>query len=375
MRWPLAFVALAVAGCAGEPAEGPSDAGDAGPPMPDGGLLDWAVDAIGPFGAGYRSWKATYEPAGPGGSREITINVWYPTLDTEGVPPAYLGVFQDADVITDATLAPPVDPAGYPVHVYSHGNWGWGGTSSDMMRWFASHGWVAIAPDHAGNTLPENTDEIPFAIHYLRSMDITASLDALEALPAEDPLAGRCRTDRVLLSGHSFGSRTAWASGGATYDVAEIEAMCATGTDFADACTPEEIALFGAGLGDPRVAAGLPMAGGVGEEPGWFGLTGYDAVAKPYMLMTGSLDPVGGENVFERVTAIDFTWLDFVGGCHQLFALGGCPELDEVEGWALVDTYALAFARRHILDDPNAHIAGILDGSVVLSPKVVFEKK
>jgi predicted dienelactone hydrolase len=370
----LVAIAVIGAGCGVEEVVSPAPLVDAGPDMPDGGLLDWEVDQLGPFHVGYRSLQTSYENPVSGATREITVNVWYPTLDTEGPSPAYLHAFLDPDVIEGATLAPPQDPAGYPVHLYSHGNWGFGGTSSDLMHWFASHGWVAIAPDHAGNTLPDMVDKIPLAIHYLRTTDLSASLDVLENLPAGDPLSGKHRTDRVLLSGHSFGTLTAWATGGAEFDVASVQAKCDAG-DFSEPCQPDEIALFAAGLGDARIAAGLPMAGGVGDEPGWFGLTGYDAAQKPYLLMSGSADPVGAENVFERVTALDFTWLDFVGGCHQLFALGGCQDLDEKEGWALVDTYALAFARRHILDDPSARIGAILDGSEILSDKVVFQKK
>ncbi|MBK9262669.1 MAG: hypothetical protein IPM54_23065 [Polyangiaceae bacterium] len=343
--------------------------------MPEGGLLDYPVDEVGPFRVGYRTFIHTYSPADNSGPRDIRINIWYPTLDTEGENPKYINVFPDDDVFIDAKLAPPMEAAGYPVHVHSHGYSGFGGTSSNMMHWFASHGWVAIAPDHTGNTLPEHEDKKPITISYWRSMDISASLDVLETLDASDPLAGKCRTKNALLSGHSFGSFTTWATGGATFDVAEVQAMCDSGTKFSEPCTAEQIAVFGKGLGDLRIAAGLPMAGGVGTGPGWFGYDGMDAVQKPYMLMTGTLDPVGAENVWDRIKTIDFTWLDFVGGCHQLFGLGGCQEFDSFEGWALVDSYALAFANRHILGDENPRVLGILDGSEVLSSKVIFNHK
>ena len=179
----------------------------------------------------------------------------------------------------------------------------------------------------------------------------------------------------MLLSGHSFGSETAWGTGGATYDIAEIQAMCDGGMKFSEPCTPEQIAIFEPGLKDPRVIAGLPMAGGAGTEPGWFGVDGYNAVKKPYMLMTGTADPVGAENVWSRVTSIDFTWLDIEGGCHQLFALGGCKDFPDAEGYALVNTYSLAFAQRHVLGDTAARVAAILDGTEVLSPKVHFQHK
>ena len=340
---------------------------------PEGSLLDSPVDAIGPFRVGYRSFVYTYQPKGVPGPREIRVNLWYPTLDEEGTPPRYINVFPDDDVFEGASVAPPVEAAGYPVHLHSHGYSGFGGTSSDMMRWFASHGWVAVAPDHTGNTLPEHEDTVPLTMSFLRSMDLTASLDAIEALPADDPLAGKCRTGEVLLSGHSFGGRTAWATGGAKYDLAAIQALCDDGSKFSEPCTPEQIAVFGDGLGDPRVVAGIPMA--IGHGDGWFGEDGYNAVKKPYLYMTGTLDPVGAENVWSRVTSIDFTWLDFEGGCHQLFALGGCQEFDSYEGWRLVNIYAFAFARRHVLGDTSDKVRTILDGTEVLSPKVRYQHK
>ncbi|UQA59649.1 alpha/beta hydrolase family protein [Polyangium aurulentum] len=348
---------------------------DPGPKMPDGAPLDAPVDQLGPFRVGYRTFLHTYQPDGLGGPREIRIDLWYPTLDTEGTPPKYLNVFKDDDVLEGATVAPPWDPAGYPVHVHSHGAWAFGGTSADLMHYFASHGWVAIAPNHLGHTLPEHTEDLlPISLRILRSMDISASLDLLEDLPEGDPLAGKCRTDKAFLSGHSAGAQTTWSSAGAAFDMASVQAMCDSGT-FAAPCTPEELAIFEAGLGDDRIAAGLPMAGGVGDEPGWFGNDGYDAAKNPFMLMSGTLDPVGAENVWERVKSLDYTWLDFEGGCHQLFALGGCSKLETYEGYALVNTYANAFARRHVLGDTSARVAAILDGSESLSPKVHFQHK
>lgn len=376
LRSLVAPLGLLVAlGCSSSADKEPPPASVDTLPMPEGGLLDYSVDAAGPFNVGYRTWTYSYEAPGGAGTREILINVWYPTLDKEGAAPHYIGLFPDASSFEGASLAPPLDPAGYPVHAYSHGHAGFGATSSFLMRYFASHGWVAVAPDHKGNTLSDPKGSAPLSIHYLRSLDMAASLDSLEDLAAGDPLAGKCLTKNVVLSGHSFGTETAWSVGGATYDMAEIQAKCGSGTSFPEPCTPEQIAVFEPGLGDPRVKAGIPMAGGTGTGPGWFTEGGYDAVSKPYMLMSGTDDPVGAENVWARVTSIDFTWLDILGGCHQLFALGGCKGISDEEGFPVVSTYALAFANRFILDDKSPSVAGILDGSDTVSPKVHFYHK
>jgi len=350
-----------------------TDSGDVGVPqipMPKGDLLSFPLDTIGPFHVGYRTIEITYTPPAQTTPRTIVVNLWYPTLDADGDHPAYLMIFKDKDALLGASLAPPVDPKGYPVHVYSHGSSGFGGTSAFMARQFASHGWVYVAPDHLGNTLGAGEGKRPLSIYYLRSTDITASLDALEHLDTTDPLSGKCRTKHVVMSGHSFGTLTTWANGGTTFDTASIQAKCDKG-EFSEPCRPEEIAVFGKGLGDPRVTAGIPMAG---DESDWIAKGGYDAPNKPYMLMTGTAD-VSGAGIFGAVTTLDLTWLEFSGGCHQLFALGGCALFEEKLGWSLVNTYALAFARRYLLGDTSTKTARIVSGEDPLSDRVTLKHK
>ncbi len=369
-----ASVSVSGAGCGSSDSKADpaaSDAAVAQIPMPTGDPLAWAVDERGPFRVGYRRWEISYLPAGQTAERTIGLNVWYPSLDAEGEPPKYVGLFTDDDVMEGASLAPSIWSDGtYPVHVHSHGSSGFGGTSSDMHHWFASHGWVVAAPDHTGNTLGSPEGKKPLSLYYLRSTDVTATLDALESLPAEDPLAGKLRTKAVVLSGHSFGCTTTWSTGGATFDVAKIRAKCEAG-DFSGECTEPELAVFEKGVRDPRVVAGVPMANGASDL---FGDAGYDAPTIPFLLMSGTKD-VSGQSVFDLVTKVDLTWLEFEGGCHQLFALGGCPQLEEKLGWRLVATYAFAFARRYVLGDASGRTANILAGTEVLSDKVLHHKK
>jgi predicted dienelactone hydrolase len=330
-----------------------------------------ALSESGPFRVGYRTLSVDYMPEGTGGlARTIPINVWYPTNDLEGTRVTYAGLFIDADSWRDATLAPPVDPAGYPVHVYSHGHRGFGGTSAALMRHFASHGWVAVAPDHTGNTFGDFTEPNPTNLYFLRSMDISQSLDALESLPSDDPLAGHLQTERVLMSGHSFGVTTTWASAGATYDVARIEARCEAGEI---ECTGAEIAAFAAGVHDARVVAAIGMAGALRED--WFGSAGYETVSVPFFAMSGILDDVGADAQFAEVTGMDLTWIDIEGGCHQAFALGGCDAVADEVVFPIINEYALAFGRRHVLVDARAEVESALDGSREISDLVTFQKK
>ena len=367
MRAVFLLTALLV-GC---PTAPPGDDDDA--TIDDGpDPLAWAVDALGPYNAGWRRWDVTYTPLGGDASRTIGFNVWYPTEATTGGEVRYMDVFLDEVALGDAPAAPPVHGGSYPVMVYSHGFQGWSGTSSDLCRYFASHGWVVVAPDHTGNTLLDHSDPLVTS-HYLdKPQDISRVLDELDALPASDPLAGLADTSAVVLSGHSFGSYPTWALLGATYDPAAIDTACTGGGGLpTGACTDAQRAAFLSGaLDDPRVIASIPMAGTIRRS--FFGDTGHRSVRGPVLFQSGTNDPVGQQAQWDAMDQIDFTWIEIEGACHQTFATGVCDTLEGPEGFAIVDTFALAFARAHVLGDET--VAGILDGTTDVSARVTFSR-
>jgi predicted dienelactone hydrolase len=342
---------------------------DAGPQSGEPSL-DYRTNAPGPFQAGYKTIKHSYKTPGLEEGREILVHVWYPTEATTGDNPLYEGLFLDDQSFVDAPAAAPVAAAGYPVHVHSHGHRGFGGSSANLMRFFASHGWVAIAPDHSGNTLTNNIEPRPTAMFLWRSMDITEALNLADNLPVGDELAGKLRTDAVVMSGHSFGVHTCWASSGATFDPKLIEQGCADKTALPQGCTDAEVAAFNAGVGDKRIVANIAMAGSMKRD--LFGPMGHQSVSIPMLSMSGSDDPVGAETQYQDTKDIALTWIDLAGGCHQTFGLGDCKTLDPELGFAIVNEYALAFARRYVLSDPDSNTAGIVDGTVTVSDLVTF---
>ena len=371
----VCFVAISVACSTSSPSApegdaGTADTGTTAPQIaaPTQPLSSFPVDKAGPYNVGHRSVDMTYTPPGGQPSRTIPVEIWYPTLDAEGETTKYGGIFTDSTVFEGASAAPPPDASGYPVHVYSHGSSGFAGTASRTSRYFASHGWVVAAPNHVGNLLKDGAGKRPLAISYLRSADVTATLDGLEKLAAPDPLAGKLKTKRVLLSGHSFGAFTAWASSGVTFDTKVLETRCAS-DEFSVPCKPEEIAVFQKGLGDPRIVAAVPMAGGVSDS-----VADYGAAKRPILLMSGTLDVSAGP-IYDRAEGIDVTWLELVGGCHEAFALGGCKELDEKLAWSLVSTHILAFGRRHLLGDATQDTTAIVTGERSLSDVVRLKHK
>lgn len=331
--------------------------------------LTWPVTQPGPYAVGYRTFMHTYMPAGSTTPRTIPIGIWYPTLQPNTRHPRYLGTFLDRDSSIDAPPADPIYPRGYPVHVHSHGHRGFGATSSFLMRYFASHGWIAIAPDHVTDTLADGTDPAPIAVHHQRVQDIMVTLDTLAALPDGDPLAHHADTARVLLSGHSFGTETTWALSGAHYDVDQIRAMCLS----AGTCTEADLTEFGAITGDPRIVAAIPMAGAINRS--WFGADAHTTVHIPLFAMSGTADPVGAQTQFDTTIGVDLTWIDVTGGCHQFFALGGCTDIPDSLQPVIVGAYALAMGRRHVLGDTDATVAGLLDGTIPVSDRVTFHRR
>ncbi|TNE88149.1 MAG: hypothetical protein EP330_15950 [Deltaproteobacteria bacterium] len=327
----------------------------------DGLSLD--VRQPGPFSAGYRLLHTTYDPGLGEGERSLDLHVWYPTESTDFDEVAYTyEVFTDAEVVPDAPLAPSAYGGSYPVQAYSHGDRGFGGSSAFLARHFATHGWVTIAPDHVDNLTFDNVEPRPTSLYAHRPMDITAALDALEA---DEVLGAVAATDRVVLSAHSFGNYTTWAAGGSTFEA--VDSICAPE---AEDCTQAEYDAFSAGFGDPRIVATVPMAGVIYRS--WFGDGGHRTQQGPVLFMSGTEDPIGQQTHWDEMDTLDFTWLEIQGACHHAFALGGCFDLPTDEGHAIVHTYALAFARTHVLDD--ASVVGILDGSEVVDERVAFQR-
>ena len=327
---------------------------------PTGDPLDWSVTELGPFHVGYGVMPLSYVPRGQTVARELTVHVWYPTLDVEGRHPRYASLFPDDVAISEARPADPVHPDGYPLFVHSHGWRGFPGASWPMLDALASHGWVVVMPEHVGSTLTDFEDPRPLAHYYERSLDVTEAVNLIAALSTDDPLS-RTVTDRFVLAGHSFGVHTVWASVGATFDVDRIRASCMP----EGRCTEAELAVFEEGVRDPRIVAAMPIAGDIDES--FFGDMGHTSVSVPMLSMTGSADGVDGAAQQAQVAPpVALDWIEVEGACHNSFAVPtlACETIDAEEASRITWTYALAFARVHLLEDDDATARGLLEGSI-----------
>ena len=323
----------------------------------------------GPYGIGYRHFEVTYTPAPGGPERTIGVNLWYPTLDTTGERPRYLGLFREREaVFVDASVAPSIHEDGkFPVHLHSHGNQGYAAAEAPLLFHFVTHGWVIVAPDHTNNTSVDHKDPRPMPLYYSRPLDLRTALDAAANLEDGDPLAGKLVTDRVFLSGHSFGGWTTWLGAGAKFDAARVEEQCSNNIDAGGpGCTQADLEVFASDLSEPRAVAGLPTAGTLGEN--WSASDGLKSASIPMLMLTGdedsSMNAEAAELQWSRSEGLDAGWVQIEGGCHETFSLGNCPNMPAAEGDYIVRAYGLAFARKHVLGDDGEQATGILDGSI-----------
>ena len=338
------------------------------------------VTDFGPFEVGYRRLETTYDANDGHGPRTIRVSVWYPAPadaadhSPEGRAQTFLA--RDMNAFLNAPLAPAAYRRGYPLVVHSHGDWGYSDQNFHVAEGYARHGYVVVAPMHEGNTALEVGAMIDLlATNYRRPMDVVAALDLIESgLPASDPLYHKVVTDRVIVSGHSRGTVSVMAVLGAQFDRALRETECTNGNYASGGgCTPAELARFDVNYGDDRFIAAVLAGGDGGPSTFVGGQTTFDAMTTPMLFMTGTDDGAypGVTALFPTLTN-DSHLVVFQGGCHDLPAGGGCPMITDTEAWPIIDDYNRAFVRRQLFDDETPDVTGILDGTIVLSPKVTY---
>lgn len=334
-----------------------SDLGDE-----DTGSQKLPIFEPGAHNVGYRSWSFTYDTKSQG-TRELRLSVWYPTADTEGSDARYYnllnrpGIFDSASVVDDT----------FPVVVFSHGNAGFGEQSYYFAEFLTSHGFVVVAPDHTGNTFRDNTASF-FEASGFRPQDISATIDVMQSLPADDPLFGKL-TDDIALSGHSLGGFTTLAASGATFNVAGAELACQNGQLPAAFCTFFENGgkeLYEAGFLDSRIKVAIPMAP-IGAT--FFGM-GVGNITIPTLMITAGKDQTlpnstEGDPLWAQFTApatrIDitlgghftFTSLCAFAGTMPRLANDGCSDafIPPAEAFVIINAFSLAFLKKKLLGE------------------------
>ncbi len=363
---PILACAL-LSACDGGAGSGDTDADtdvavNCDPVMPS---LDWDEK-----NTGFNQMELTYDVSWSGQPRTIPWDLWYPSDATTGPTAAYRGAFADPHAFVDAPFADPAPRCKLPLVVYSHGSQAWGGNDSPILRHLVAQGWVAAAPDHLGNTLDNNIEPRAVTFSMTRVEDVRATIDAIEALPADHPLHGRVDTSKVLVMGHSFGAQTTWLFSGATLNPTEILARCD-----ADPTQPEcEYAAeaYSGSVDDPRVAAVLPLDGSAGQD--LVADAGWATATRPILMLSQSSSNPSDSAFSHAALAADVTWVQVAGACHESFTSTAipCPGLDKTEGLQITGRFVTAFASIQILGIQDPHALGVIDGTQDISAKLTI---
>ena len=314
--------------------------------------------------------------------RRLTVEAWYPaapgtaagtvyeTLLRDGLTPVRLAGLACRDAAPDPEAHP-------PLVVISHGFPGNRYLLSHLGEHLASHGFAAVAADHAGSTYKGPQD---FAETLMfRPVDQRDLIDWVAQAPL--PCLAQVDTRKVGVIGYSMGGYGALVFGGA--------GVSAAGVAHPRAPQDGSLARHRAGseshdaLCDPRLAAIIPI-GPWGRKSGFFDAAGLGGLRVPMLLMAGTDDEVsGGEAmraIFNEATGVQRHMLSFVHAGHNAAAPFPAPPQSwahsEKLGWppfqhyadAVWDTlrmnniaqhYATAFLGLHLRGDED--MRGYLD--------------
>ena len=179
-------------------------------------------DELGPFAVG----RTTFEVVDPSrDDRTLTVDAWYPvdSADAVGVPASvYDLIFAtlESPVALDSPLVS-VEGGPFPLVAFSHGNNGIRFQSFFLTEILASHGFVVVAPDHAGNTAGDLI--FPGPPFETRDRPLDVSLVISRMLEKNDDPGDLFFQSldgiRIGVMGHSFGGFTTMAMASGFQDV------------------------------------------------------------------------------------------------------------------------------------------------------------
>ncbi len=351
----------------------------------DMGTNETSIFESGPHNIGYRSWNFEYDTKG-NDTRTLRLSVWYPTSDTEGTSGRYFGLVNRPEIFANATIL----DGTFPVVVFSHGNSGVGEQSYFFTEFLTSHGFVVVAPDHTGNTFQDDSAGLA-EVAAFRPQDVSAVIDEIQNLPTDDPLFGKL-TDKIAMSGHSFGGYTTLAASGATFNVEGFVTACESNQPPAgDLCAFFESGgadLFDAGFLDPRIKAAIPLAP-VGAD--FFGM-GVSSIRIPTLMITAGQDRTlpnerEGDPLWEQFTApatrvdilkaghFSFSNICQIAGANPNVQNDGCGSdfIPVNEAFVIINAYSVAFLKKNLLGetryDDFLSASGEFANDIILSEK------
>lgn len=261
-----------------------------------------------------------------------------------------------------------------PVIIWSHGAFGSGKGYAPLTRFWASHGYVVIAPTHADSaengTWPSLANAAAFREWNVRPRELSFIIDRLGKISRLVPgLAGRLDAGALGVGGHSFGAHTAELVAGAS-----VRGRFVKERDRGP-------------YSDPRPAAFMMISptgpGGV------FDVSSFTDIRRPVLVVSGDNDTVGRmrqsasarRKAWELMPDGDKYLLWIAGGYHGFGGIAGSVRFEgsgpmdgrhvdyvRCTGLAFWDLYLRnRTGARTWLDDEK--LAGITGGAAVLDRK------
>ncbi|MFT4658335.1 MAG: putative dienelactone hydrolase [Candidatus Aldehydirespiratoraceae bacterium] len=290
------------------------------PPVTDPPVDGPPLAAFAPIGDGeYAVGVQTITITDPARDRPLTVDVTFP-LAEGAIGEAQRYTFVTGDFYESpravAATADQISPDGpFPLVVYSHGSGGLRFFHSDYTETLASHGYVVVSADHAGNTTVDGvlgTSDDSATIAYNRPRDIQVMIDEMLNPESIETVGFVASVDpeQIAVSGHSLG-------GYATYAV-----VSGMGNE------------AGTIVPDDRIGALIPHAPALGDGDPESSLLVAEQLANvdvPTLVMVGTADEAtpGTPNVDRAVaeTSSEIIYrVDLVEARHQSFT-DGCAYL------------------------------------------------
>ena len=258
----------------------------------------------------------------------------------------------------------------FPTIVFSHGAGGAGDARMPIVRFWATHGYIVLAPTHADSLAHRKPGERRTGMVQLirkiatdgpgwenRAKDVSLVIDSLEEIQTKAPdIKGKPDAKRLGVGGHSYGAYTSQLIAGATVDIPGGEKA----KSFAD----------------PRPRAILLLSP---QRRGQMGLTenSWAGITRPMMAMTGSRDfgaagePEGKLDPFRLAPAGDkygvfvkdayhmsflgrVADLDFGAGVLGILTSPGIEETDQTAVFNYIKIATIAFWDAYLKDDAKA---------------------
>lgn len=361
---------ISFAGCSSDSGsnDGDRDAADNDDALAEAETAGCDLSGWGRYGAGSKTLTLTDATRN---DRQIPVLVVYPTDNRPDWDACEAAYFDESKIlrygepsICAVADAPPAAGAPFPIIFLSHGSGAMKEGYTYLEEYFASRGFVVVAPDHTGNVGLSNMNPADEEMSYTRLADVKFAMDkTIEAFADKtDQFYNLGDPNRVGMTGHSWGGHTAVIMAGGKYSYEKIKTECDAGTQIdayqcpllnrktdIEAITP-----------DRRIKAVVSWAHDIGKasQPGGPQCAFAAGIKIPWLALFGDLDPYlvmpeDGKDCYDKAGGTACMVL-LKGAGHVGFSdMGDEKNMGDKRVLRLARLYSAAFFLRHLNGDAS----------------------